>query len=72
MSSKLPEEIIEQIKVEAKSRSSWSNDEDSSPFKNGLYSGYVSGATEWAGWFVKHTALESEYIELGKRYNQAQ
>lgn len=44
----LPVEMVEQIRKEAAFNSGYSRDEDSNPFRNGYYSGFISGATEYA------------------------
>lgn len=58
--NKLPEAMQDQIKRTAKHLSGHSPDEDTTPFKKGFYSGYLSGATAWAPWKVKHNELQAQ------------
>lgn len=46
----LPQEWVEKIETSAKSFSGHQPDVDSTPFRNGLYSGYKSGAIAYAPW----------------------
>jgi hypothetical protein len=65
--TQLPAEVVDNIKSKAKSLSGHSPDEDSTPFRNGMYSGYITGATEYAPYKVKYEtarALLEKFISL--------
>lgn len=54
----LPAKVVEQIKTNAALRAYHNEGKDDSSFTNGYYSGYITGATEWAQWKVKYDELK--------------
>lgn len=56
----VPDEVTDNIKKEASFFSGHNPDEDSTPFRNGYYSGYISGATEYAPWKVQYDELKAQ------------
>lgn len=62
--TQLPKEVENEIKTKASFHSGHKPDEDSTPFRNGYYSGYVSGATTYAPWKTKYDELCERYKAL--------
>jgi hypothetical protein len=60
----LPKEWVEKIETNAKRISGHQPDEDSTPFRNGLYSGYKSGSNAYAPWLytcqMNYAALQAK------------
>lgn len=60
----LPKEWVVKIEANAKSVSGHQPDEDSTPFRNGMYSGYKSGALAYAPWLytcqMNYAALKAK------------
>lgn len=72
--TQLPAELAEQIKTRASYISGHSPDEDSTPFRNGMYSGFISGATEYATKLIQcdkaNSALEEKNRGLEEENNK--
>lgn len=67
----LPKAWVDKIEANAKSVSGHHPDEDSTPFRNGMYSGYQSGAMAYTPWLytcqTNYAALQAKC----ERYEKA-
>jgi hypothetical protein len=65
--TQLPAEVVEKIRSRASFICSHDPNEDSTPFRSGMYSGYISGATEYATKLIQAEQQVKEWKEECER-----